>query len=144
MASESLSAVIYAAWGRARLGMGIYDHGSARGASGEARTLEWIKGVWASSTPIEFESAYGLEESVTRFKAATKRSVVSVLATKECAAGTVKSTRVSLSILATLHPDGWQLVQTDLRGHFEQHDPQTALAGQFRVLDGDDQNSGRT
>lgn len=35
--------------------------------------FRWIKDFWVGSEPVEFISAYGLTESVTRLKAATKR-----------------------------------------------------------------------
>lgn len=57
--------------------------------------FRWIKDLWLGSEPVEFVSAYGLTESVTRLKAATKQwSLFNV--SEQAAVGRVGGTRVSL------------------------------------------------
>jgi hypothetical protein len=57
--------------------------------------LRWLQETWTGSAIVEFESAFGLAESVERLRAATRRSLFSAVA-HEAAVGTVKETRVSL------------------------------------------------
>jgi hypothetical protein len=54
-----------------------------------------IAKLWTDSTPVEFESSFGLSESIERLRAATRRSVFLALARQE-AVGTVTETRASL------------------------------------------------
>jgi hypothetical protein len=55
----------------------------------------WLNDLLWGSSPVEFESSFGLHESVERLKTATRRSIFSALARQE-AVGTVKESRVSL------------------------------------------------
>jgi hypothetical protein len=68
--------------------------------------LRWIKEVCLGSEPVEFVSAYGLEESVERLKSATKRSVFFSLGD----AGSGRHREVILRIPAARHSDGRQLL----------------------------------
>ena len=45
--------------------------------------LKWVKDMWLGSEVVEFESSFGLTESVNRLKDATRRSVFSVLTQQE-------------------------------------------------------------
>jgi hypothetical protein len=57
--------------------------------------LRWLKGIWSSGETVEFESAYGLAESVERLRAVTKRSVFYAMSQQQ-AVGKVTETRVSI------------------------------------------------
>ncbi|WP_233841787.1 hypothetical protein [Dyella sp. 2HG41-7] len=57
--------------------------------------LEWFRRIWIGSDPVEFESTFGMTESIERLKAATRRwGFFSV--TEEVASGRVTESRVSL------------------------------------------------
>lgn len=57
--------------------------------------FQWIKDLRVGSEAVKFISAYGLTESVTRLKAATKKwSLFNV--SERAAVGRVSETRVSL------------------------------------------------
>jgi hypothetical protein len=57
--------------------------------------LGWFRGIWTGSAPVEFESSFGMAESVERLKGATRRwGLFSV--TEEVASGRVSESRVSL------------------------------------------------
>jgi hypothetical protein len=57
--------------------------------------LRWLKEIWTGSDPVEFESRFGLTESVERMKAATRRWTLFAVA-QEVASGRVTESRVSL------------------------------------------------
>lgn len=91
--------------------------------------LRWIKEVSFGSEPVEFVSAFGLEESVERLKAATRRSVFSALARQE-AVGTVKSSLVSLQRAIPMVGNSFKPF---FRGRFIEKDGKVVLAGRFTM-----------
>lgn len=91
--------------------------------------LDWLKQFWIGSEPVEFESAYGLEKSVERLKAATGRSFLSGL-TRECAIGTVKESRVSLQRVIPMVGNSFKPF---FIGHFVQSGGKVKLVGRFTM-----------
>jgi hypothetical protein len=91
--------------------------------------LRWVKEVCFGSEPVEFVSAFGLEESLERLKAATRRSVFSALARQE-AVGTVKSSFVSLQRAIPMVGNSFKPF---FRGRFIEKDGKLILAGRFTM-----------
>jgi hypothetical protein len=100
--------------------------------------LGWFKEIWTGSDPVEFESAYGMAESVERLKAATCRwALFSV--TKEVASGRVTESRVSLQRVIPMVGNSfkpffvgrfqWRGGKVVLRGRFTLHWFVKALMG---------------
>jgi hypothetical protein len=90
--------------------------------------LRRIRDFWGSA-PVEFESAFGLPESVERLKAATRRSVFSALVQQE-AVGTVKQARVSLQRAIPMVGNAFKPFY---RGHFIERDGKAVLVGRFAI-----------
>ena len=89
--------------------------------------FRWIKDLWVGSEPVEFISAYGLTESVTRLKAATKQwSLFNV--SEQAAVGRVSETRVSLRRVIPMIGNSFKPVFT---GRFGQAHGQVVLTGRF-------------
>jgi hypothetical protein len=80
--------------------------------------------------PAEFESAFGLEESVRRLSAATKRSVFSAL-THQAAVGTVSESRVSLQRVIPFVGNSFKPF---FIGAFDVRNGRTVLSGRFTML----------
>lgn len=78
---------------------------------------------------VEFESAYGLTESVDRLKALTRRSVFSSMTTEE-AVGTVKESHVSLQRVIPMFRNSFKPVFT---GRFVERDGRVLLVGRFTM-----------
>jgi hypothetical protein len=91
--------------------------------------IQWIRDLWLGSAPVEFESSYGLSESVERLKAATRRFVFSVL-TRQEAVGVVKEERVSLQRVIPMVGNAFKPF---LRGRFIVRDGKVFLIGRFTV-----------
>lgn len=89
----------------------------------------WRAKFWASSTPLEFESAFGLSEAIERLRAATRRSVFSALAREE-AVGTVTETRVSLQRAIPMVGNSFKPFY---RGRFVERDGKAILVGRFAM-----------
>ena len=85
--------------------------------------------TWSGSTPVEFESSFGLSESVDRLKSATRRSVFSALARQE-AVGTVKESRVSLQRVIPMVGNSFKPFY---RGRFIERDGKVVLTGRFTM-----------
>lgn len=82
------------------------------------------------ATPVEFTSAYGINESVLRLKAVTDRSVFSNLGA-ERAIGTVKARRVSLRRVIP----GWgNAFKPRFIGKFHQLNGSVVLRGHFTMI----------
>src|SRR5215469_11530144 len=92
--------------------------------------LEWLWRTWKGSDPVEFESTYGMAESVERLKAATRRwGYFSV--TQEVASGRVTESRVSLQRVIPMVGNSfkpffvggfqWRGGKVVLRGRFTLH-----------------------
>jgi hypothetical protein len=90
--------------------------------------LESIKRIWMGSDPVEFESAFGLEESVERLKAATRRWAL--FSPKEAAAGTVTESRVSLQRVIPMVDNSFKPFFV---GHFEERGAKVLLVGRFTL-----------
>lgn len=89
----------------------------------------WIKNLWMGSEPVEFVSTYGLEESVARLKAATKKwSLFNV--SKQAAVGRVSETSVSLQRVIPMVGNSFKPVFV---GRFEQAQGKVVLTGRFRL-----------
>lgn len=92
--------------------------------------FRWIKRVWQGSDPVEFESGFGMAESVERLKAATRRSVFSALAQQE-AVGNVKASHVSLQRVIPMVGNSFKPF---FRGHFLEEGGKVILTGRFTML----------
>lgn len=92
--------------------------------------VRWIGDLWRGSAPVEFESAFGLSESVERLRAATRRSLFSVLAREE-AVGTVKETCVSLQRVISMVGNSFKPFY---RGRFIERDGHVILTGRFTMM----------
>lgn len=92
--------------------------------------FRWIKDVWVGSGPVEFVSAFGMNESVERLKAATRRWSFP-FATQECAAGTVKENRVSLQRVIPMIGNSFKPF---FIGRFEQRQGKVMLRGRFTMM----------
>lgn len=82
------------------------------------------------STSAEFRSAFGLEESVARLRAATKRSVFSALA-QSAAVGPVKETKVRLQRVIPMVGNSFKPF---FIGRFETRADGVYLSGRFTLL----------
>ncbi|KZC18825.1 MULTISPECIES: hypothetical protein [Rhodanobacter] len=92
--------------------------------------FRWIKNVWTGSEPVEFVSAFGMNESVERLRAATRRWSFP-FATQECAAGTVKENRVSLQRVIPMVGNSFKPF---FIGRFEQRQGKVVLRGRFTMM----------
>jgi hypothetical protein len=81
------------------------------------------------SAPAEFESSFGLSESVERLNAATRRSVSSA-ATRQEAVGTVKESQVSLYCSTPMVGNSFKPF---FRGRFIERNGKVILAGRFTM-----------
>jgi hypothetical protein len=80
--------------------------------------------------PVEFPSAYGIDESVPRLKAVSDRPVFSDLGSQR-AVGTVKATRVSLRRVIPAWPNAFK---PHFIGKFHQYDGKVVLKGRFTMI----------
>jgi hypothetical protein len=94
-----------------------------------ASVLRWLANLWLSSTPAEFESSFGMPESVERLTAATRRSVFFALARQE-AVGTVTESHVSLQRVIPMVGNSFKPFY---RGHFIESDGKVILVGRFTM-----------
>lgn len=90
--------------------------------------LQAIRRFWAGSGPVEFESAYGLDESVRRLRDATRR--VALFSPTEVAAGTVRETRVSLQRVIPMVGNSFKPFFV---GKFERRGDKVVLVGRFTI-----------
>jgi hypothetical protein len=89
--------------------------------------IKWLGRLLYESTPAEFRSAYGIEESVARLQAATKRSAFSAIG-EAAAVGKVSPGQVRLQRVT---PMGRNSFKPFFVGRFESRDGITLLTGQF-------------
>lgn len=87
-----------------------------------------IKRMWLGSDPVEFESAFGLDESEERLRAVTRRWAL--FATKETAAGAVSESRVSLQRVTPMVGNAFKLFFV---GRFERRNGKVILTGRFTM-----------
>jgi hypothetical protein len=92
--------------------------------------IQWFVNLIYGSTSVEWESAYGLEESVSRLRAATKRSVFSALA-ESAAVGTVTESRVKLQRVIPMVRNSFKPF---LIGQFVKRGEHVFLVGRFTML----------
>src|SRR5215469_18474481 len=83
-----------------------------------------------ATTSIEFQSAFGLGESVDRLKAATRRSVFVSMA-RQAAVGRVSAERVVLQRVIPMFGNSFKPFFV---GRFIERDGRVFLVGQFRML----------
>ena len=91
--------------------------------------LRWLQETWTGSATVEFESAFGLAESVERLRAATKRSVFSAVA-REAAVGPVNETRVSLQRVIPMVGNAYKPIFV---GRFVERSGKVVLRGSFTI-----------
>lgn len=90
--------------------------------------LRSIKWFLTGSEPLEFESAYGLDESVRRLRDATRRWAL--FSTTEVAAGAVSSSRVSLQRVIPMVGNSFKPY---FIGKFERRADKVVLVGRFTM-----------
>jgi hypothetical protein len=91
--------------------------------------IRWFVNLIYGSVSVEWESAYGLEESVSRLRAATKRSVFSALA-EPAAVGTVTESRVKLQRVIPMFRNSFKPF---LIGQFVKRGEHVFLVGRFTM-----------
>jgi multisubunit Na+/H+ antiporter MnhG subunit len=89
--------------------------------------IQWLRRLLFESTPAEFRSAYGIEESVERLQAATKRSAFSAIG-EAAAVGKVSPDGVRLQRVTPMVRNSFKPFFV---GRFESRDGVTLLTGQF-------------
>jgi hypothetical protein len=92
--------------------------------------FRWLWRLLYESTPVEFRSAFGLEESVERLRAATKRSVFSALS-ETAAVGKVSEKSVRLQRVIPMVGNSFKPF---FLGQFESSNGQVLLVGRFTML----------
>lgn len=92
--------------------------------------FRWLWRLLYESTPAEFRSAFGFDESVERLRAATKRSVFSSLG-ETAAVGKVTETAVRLQRVVPMVGNSFKPF---FIGRFEIRDGLTVLVGRFGLL----------
>lgn len=91
--------------------------------------LRRVKNIVVGSTPVEFESLFGISDSVERLRSVTGRSVLSVL-TKQEAVGTVGPSHVSLQRVI---PMMGNFFKPFFQGRFIEMNGRVILAGRFTM-----------
>src|ERR1700722_19610501 len=92
--------------------------------------FRWLWRLLYEAQPAEFRSAYGLEESVERLRAATKRSVFSALA-ETTAVGKVSEQSVRLQRVIPMVGNSFKPF---FLGRFEVSEGRVLLVGRFTML----------
>lgn len=92
--------------------------------------FRWLFNLLYGSVPMEWESAYGLDESVSRLRAATKKSAFSALA-EPAAVGTVTESRVKLQRGIPMVGNSFKPY---LIGQFVERGERVFLVGRFTML----------
>jgi hypothetical protein len=96
----------------------------------DAPMFRWLWQLLYDSTPVEFRSVYGLEESVERLRAATKRSVFSALS-ETAAVGKVSEKSVRLQRVIPMVGNSFKPF---FLGQFQISNGQVLLIGRFTML----------
>lgn len=91
--------------------------------------IRWFWELVYGGVPAEFQSAYGLDESVRRLAEATGRSVFSAL-TRQRAVGTVRHARVSLQRVIPFTGNSFKPF---FIGEFREHNGRVKLVGRFTM-----------
>jgi hypothetical protein len=92
--------------------------------------LRWLWRLLYESTPVEFSSAFGLEESVERLRTATKRSVFSALS-ETAAVGKVSEKSVRLQRVIPMVGNSFKPF---FLGCFQSSEGKVLLVGRFTML----------
>jgi hypothetical protein len=92
--------------------------------------FRWLWQLLYESTPAEFRSAFGIEESVARLRAATKRSVFSALS-ETAAVGKVSENSVRLQRAIPMVGNSFKPF---FLGRFESREGKAVLVGRFTML----------
>jgi hypothetical protein len=92
--------------------------------------FRWLWRLLYESTPAEFRSDFGLDESVERLRAATKRSVFSALS-ETAAVGKVSGESVRLQRAIPMVGNSFKPF---FLGRFESREGKVVLAGRFTML----------
>jgi hypothetical protein len=92
--------------------------------------FRWLWRLLYESTPVEFRSAFGLEESMERLRAATKRSVFSALS-EAAAVGRVSEESVRLQRVIPMIGNSFKPF---FLGHFQNNAGTVLLIGRFTML----------
>ena len=91
--------------------------------------FKWIKTVWRGTEPVEFASSFGIDESVSRLCAVTRRNTfLSQFDMNECVAGNVRTDRVALQRITPLFHNSFRL---KFIGKFESNYGKAILRGRF-------------
>jgi hypothetical protein len=92
--------------------------------------FRWLWRLLYESTPVEFSSAFGLEESVERLRTATKRSVFSALS-ETAAVGRVSEKSVRLQRVIPMVGNSFKPF---FLGWFQSSEGKVLLVGRFTML----------
>jgi hypothetical protein len=92
--------------------------------------FRWLWRLLYESTPVEFSSAFGLEESVERLRTATKRSVFSALS-ETAAVGKVSEKSVRLQRVIPMIGNSFKPF---FLGRFQSSEGKVLLVGRFTML----------
>lgn len=91
--------------------------------------FRWMRELWVGSDLVEFESSFGLTESVERLKAATRRWSMFAFS-REAAVGTVTESRVSLQRVIPMVRNSFKPLFV---GRFQVRQNQVVLTGRFAL-----------
>lgn len=91
--------------------------------------FRWMRELWAGSDLVEFESSFGLAESVERLKAVTRHWAMFTLS-REAAVGTVTESRVSLQRVIPMVRNSFKPL---FIGRFQVRQNQVVLTGRFAL-----------
>jgi hypothetical protein len=92
--------------------------------------IRWFLNLIYGSNSVEWESAFGIEESVLRLRAATKRSAFSALA-ETAAVGSVSESRVKLQRVIPMFHNSFKPF---LMGKFVKRGDRVFFVGRFTLL----------
>jgi hypothetical protein len=106
----------------------IDEQGTSRWHGWGGSMLESIKRIWFGSENVEFESSFGLEESIEHLRAATRRWAL--FSPREVAVGKVTESRVSLQrVIPMVHNS----FKPSFVGRFERRGAKICLVGCFAI-----------
>ena len=91
--------------------------------------MRWLADLWLGSAPVEFESSFGMQESVERLRAATRRFHF-LPATQQEAVGAVTESRVSVQRQIPMKSNAFKPFY---RGRFIERNGKVVLTGRFNL-----------
>lgn len=92
--------------------------------------IGWLEHLLYGSVSAEFHSAFGMQESVERLKAATVKSTL-LSHNNQSAVGTVSEKKVSLQRVIPMASNSFKPF---FKGHFKVSDGRVVLVGRFTML----------